>query len=239
MQSIAIGERPSIRLAEDGYLPDAWSPFDDALETALIEFTAADECPDVLRRELLSWFGGYLTRLLGAATGRLGNAAVIKAWKHCFELCCDGQANLPMDLGSAIRALLYPAGGEGRPNTILVPAFAARAEPLRPQRDGLSAKLAEYVYHDAIGMRIRRAGGRMLLECIHAGTANVLGQLVLDFPLLREALACHGGRAGQTESTPYLEPRIERCRASTLEAMPDTSRHLVAISGADEVELRI
>ena len=76
-----------------------------------------------------------------------------------------------------------------------------------------------------------------MLECTLTGHSEVIGQLVLDFPLIREALACRGHRAGQTESTAHVEPRVERCRASSLSAVPADQRRLIVISGGSPVEL--
>lgn len=239
MQAIAVGEYPSKRLTVHNWLSACWSDFDAALEMALVDFVVDEECPDVVRRRLVSWWGGYMVRLAGLGSGRLGNARVIAAWRNCQQASLNGPALLPKLVESAIRSLLFPAQGGIDTNKVMIPAFAARVEPLRTSRDGPTATLAEEISHSAVALRVSKAGNKLLLECTLAGSAIVVGQLVLDFPLLREALACRDGRAGQTEATAFVEPRIERCRAATLQAMPGTFRRLVALSGGEQVELNV
>ena len=237
MQSIALGGMPSEALLGQGLLDNSWFEFDARVEQAIVEFVGSNDCPDVVRRRLVSWFGGYLTRLVGLSTGHLGNHAAVKQWKHCREICAKGTGKLPIEFGKAVRALIFPQHDDAPQDSILVPAFAARVEPLQSHRDGTNPKLLEVIPHGSINLQIRRQGGRLLLECTLAGEIEVIGQLVLDFPLVREALACRGHRAGQTESSAHVEPRIERCRASSLAKVPDNQRTLAVISGGSLMEL--
>lgn len=237
MQGIALGNLPSELLLGQGLLDNAWFAFDKEIEKAIVEFVGSDDCSDVVRRRLVSWLGGYLTRLVGVSTGRLGNFTVVTQWKQCHSISANGPIRLPLALEQAIRSLIFPQHDDAPRDSILVPAFAARVEPLQVSRNGTNPKLAEIIPHNAINLQVRRQGSRLVLECALTGRAEVIGQLVLDFPLLREALACRGHRAGQTESTAHVEPRIERCRASSLAAIPAIQRKLVVISGGSPVEL--
>lgn len=237
MQSIALGEMPSASLLAQGLLDKSWSEFDVHLEQAIVECVGSNDCQDVVRRRLISWFGGYLTRLVGMATGHLGNHAAVKQWKQCREICTNGTGKLPIDFGKAIRSLIFPQHDDAPQDSILVPAFAARIEPLQPHREGTSPKLIEVIPHGSINLQLRRRGGRVMLECTLVGEAEVIGQLVLDFPLVREALACRGHKSGQTESSAHVEPRIERCRASSLAKVPDNQRALAVMSSGSLVEL--
>jgi hypothetical protein len=239
MQAIAVGERPSRALARKALLPDAWSPFDDQLEAALVDFVVEEECPDGVRRRLISWWGGYMLRLVGLASGRFGNAGVVDAWRNCWRLSESGPASLPLELDASMRTLLFPAHSEDAPNRLLIPALAARVEPHRASRDGPAATLAESISVNSVDLRVARAAGRLVLECCLAGRGKVVGRLLLDFALMREALACRAGRVGQTESTAFVEPRVERFRAAVVQALPPTVRQLVAISGAHRVDLSL
>ena len=67
---------------------------------------------------------------------------------------------------------------------------------------------------------------------------TVHNRLLLDFPLVREALAWKGGRPGQTEATTFIEPRLERCRAATINALPGTQRKLAALVNDKLLEIR-
>jgi hypothetical protein len=236
MQVIALGGRPSSSL-DSSMLAGSWSPFDELLEKTIVDYICTDSCPDNVRRRLISWLGGYLIRLAGVSRGTLGNSEVIGTWQKCHQACAKGPSLLPVELENSIRTLLFPGHDDAPRDRILVPAFAVRVEPLAASRDGLGPKLAELISHNGINIKVKRSGGRLLLECTRSGTGRAIGQLALDFPLLREALACRGNSAGQTESTTYVEPRIERCRASSLEAIPASERSLVAISGGRLEEL--
>lgn len=237
MQSVALGGMPSESLIEGGLLGNAWFGFDRCLERAIVEYVGSNDCSDSVRRRLVSWFGGYLTRLVGVSTGHLGNRVVVKQWEQCRERCAKGVGKLPLEFEKAIRSLIFPQHDDAPQDSILVPAFAARVEPVQASREGTGPKLAEIIPHNSINLQVRQHGGRLLLECTLTGHAEVIGQLVLDFSLVREALACRGHRAGQTESTAHVEPRIERCRASSLSAVPANQRRLVVISGGSPVEL--
>lgn len=235
MQSLAVGEAPSRGLQSIDGFPEAWSPFDDLLERTIVAYVVDDDTPDANRRKLVSWWGGYLLRLCGVAAGQLGNAEVTANWRECDRASRRGPAALPMKLEDSIRALLYPQR-EGEPaGTMLIPAFAARVEPLRELRDGSPPVFAEQVNHSLIAFQVSRTGNRLMLDCMRHG--KVISQMLLDFPLLREALACRVKQVGRTEGSVFIEPRIERSRAATLQGLPDNMRKLVAINGGERLEV--
>lgn len=236
MHGIALGQLPSAFLLASGELSGAWSKFDSCLEQALVEYVGSEACPDVVRRRLVSWYGGYLTRLSGVSTSHLGNHASIVQWKQLRSLATKN-GTLPLEFGKAIRALIFPQHEDAPKDSILVPAFAARVEPIRASREGTAPRLLEVVPHGSIHLQVRQRGGRLMLECNLAGETEVIGQLVLDFQLVREALACRDQRAGQTESSAHVDPRIERCRASSLAKVPDTQRLLGVMSAGQLMEL--
>lgn len=237
MQSVALGEMPSDYLLGHNLLKNVWFEFDKRLEKAIVEYVSSSDCSDSMRRQLISWLGAYLTRLVGISTGHLGNNVVIEQWERCREKCAAGAGKLPLKLEEAIRSLIFPQHDDAPQRSVLVPAFAARVEPLQSSRDGTSPRLAEIIPHSSIDLQLRKQGSRLLLECTRTGSSEVIGQLVLDFPLIREALACRGNRAGQTESTAHIEPRVERCRASSLDAVSFDQRRLVVVSGGSLTEL--
>jgi hypothetical protein len=238
MQDIALGGMPSKTLLAKGDLDGAWFPFDASLEDALVKYVGSDECPDVVRRRLISWYGGYLMRLVGLSNKHLGNHATLTLWKHLRSRALNGNERLPLEFNKAIRALIFPQHEDAPHDCILIPAFAARVEPLQTDKEGANPRLLEVVPHGSIGLRVRQRGGRLLLECTLAGETEIIGQLVLDFQLIREALACRDQRAGQTESTAYVEPRVERCRASSLDRVPGSDRTLVVMSAGKLMELQ-
>lgn len=236
MHGIALGELPSAALHATADLVGAWSTFDSCLEQALVEFVGTDACPDVVRRRLVSWYGGYLMRLVGVSSCHLGNHAAIALWKQLRSLSNKNGA-LPLEFGKAIRSLIFPQHEDAPRDSILVPAFAAKVEPVRTHEEGTAPRLLEVVPHGSINLQLRQRGGRLMLECSLAGEAEVIGELVLDFQLVRETLACRDQRAGQTESSAHVDPRIERCRASSLAKVPGNQRLLGVMSGGQLMEL--
>jgi hypothetical protein len=87
--------------------------------------------------------------------------------------------------------------------------------------------LVEKIDHASVAMRLQQSRDRTVLECHLAGSDLPLGQLLVDFLLVREALAWSEG-PGQTDATAYIEPRLERCRAATINGLPATQRSLFA-----------
>ena len=63
-----------------------------------------------------------------------------------------------------------------------------------------------------------------------------VGQIVLDFPLLREALTSVGNFAGYTELAASLTPRIERLRSTMLKSGKPNNGYFV-VSGPQVVEV--
>jgi hypothetical protein len=234
MQAVAVGEAPSGHLQHVPPFRAAWSPFDQVLEETIVDYVMQDSCPDSSRRKLVSWWGGYLLRLMGLVTGNLGNHEITRLWRTCSEASQNGPAVLPDALDIAVRSLLFPTA-KGGPANMLIRAFAARIEPLRQRRDGSSPALVESVNHSMVAFQVSRSGNRLVLDCLRDG--NIVGRSVLDFPLLRDALACRISEGGQTEASSFVEPRIERLRAATLRGIPNRWRRLLVINGGEQVEV--
>lgn len=235
MQRVAMGEQPSLVILPTLPSQAAWSPFDELLEKTLLEFVETPHCGDVERRRLVSWYGAYLARLVSIAKNSYGNAEVINEWRRCKRSCATEPAPLPSKLEWSIRTLIFPSHPDGPANSMLMPAFSVRAEPISSFREQVQPKLVEVVPVSAVSLKVKPQGSRLLIECFIAGNADPIGQLVLDFALVREAQAFRQGRVGQTESTAYIEPRIERCRSSSMAAIDRTQRKLsVVANGAYE-----
>jgi hypothetical protein len=225
MTGVALGEPPSKALTE--ILATVWSSFDNALEQAFLEYTQSDGCTDIVRRRLIAWYGAYLCRLVSQATGHLGNSEVIGTLYAARAASATGPSPLPMSLTMSLRGLLFPTPSDQPGHVLLVPAFAPRAEPIAESRNETPAILVEKIDHASVAMRLQQSRDRTVLECHLAGSDLPLGQLLVDFLLVREALAWSEG-PGQTDATAYIEPRLERCRAATINGLPATQRSLFA-----------
>lgn len=236
MNALALGESPS-GLLHTGQGPAAWSAFDQGLEAALIDYVSDPSCSDGVRRKLISWFGAYLVRHEGSRSGKVGNSLVVLAWQQCWSLAENGPVQLSFELNKALRSLLLPGLDGDMQGNIAVPAFAPRMEPIDMAVAEGEPKLALLINHSQIHLQVRRSGSRLLLECMKVGNEKALGQVALDFSLLREALAAKEGIAGYTELTAQVAPRLERCRASALEAVGEGASRLVIISGPTTKEV--
>ena len=226
MTLISIGTRPSEQLCK--ILDNVWSPFDAKLEDAVLEYVQLDICSDSNRRRLIAWFAGYVSRLVGMATGEVGNKNVIDALSVLRRASANGPSPIPASLGPPLRSLIFPSKTGGAGQELLVPAFAARAEPVSESRGDGGPIVVEIADVSSVAMRLRHVSGRVVLECYQAGSENALGQILLDFLLVKEALAWNG-EAGQTDATSFVEPRLERCRSTTINGLAPTQRRLAAL----------
>lgn len=237
MEGLALDELPSRILLNSGLLRGAWQPFDELVETAIVERVNAEGYSDSSRRRLISWLSGYLMRLVGISAGKFGNHQIIRAWLDCWSACEKGEASLPLALSEQVRSLLFPHHKDYPNNSIIVAALATRAEPVVPSGANQSPKLIEVLAHQSIGITVQRSRGRLVLSCRSVGGPQVLGELALDFSMLREALVCRGGHPGWTEISGYVEPRIERCRASSLAGAANNTRRLAVLVGTQITEI--
>lgn len=232
MNAVALGERPSEMLGKaSGQI--LLSDFDLALETAVLEHASSQDCSEPDRRRLISWLGAYFVRLAGTSSGRVGNAEVVRSWLQCWELTKNGRAQLPFELGKALRSLIFPRPtGVTDEGDIIVPAFAPRMDPIHLEDNQGEPRLAIAINHAHLKLSIRRSKSRLLLECHRYDEKDPVAKVVLDFALLREALASRDGSAGATELSTQVAPRLERCRASSLAGAGEEVKRLVVISGA-------
>src|SRR5690606_23509463 len=141
------------------------------------------------------------------------------AWQQSKQACSERRAPLPVALQRPLKGLLFPYDPRSGDHRILVQAFASRMEPL-DVRSTARDVLATSIEVSTIALHVRRGQNRLIVECLQAGSDEVIGELVLDFSLIREALAWHSSGAAQTESTAFVEPRLERCRSASLSALP-------------------
>jgi hypothetical protein len=238
MQGLTIGNLPSAQLLTSvPALQNAWSPFDEQLESTIVDAIQSDSYPDSARRKLVSWLSSYLERLTYFATGKLGNAKVVQLWEGCATAARNGTCPLPAELKPSLVGLLFPHDS-GIGESLKVRAFAPRMEPLVPSQEEGSF-LAESHEFASLRFQVRKSGSRLSLELLLAGGNEVVGDLILDFPLLREALSWQPAQIGQTEATTYVEPRLERCRSACLRQLPATERRLVAILNGSTQELAV
>lgn len=234
MMALSVGDRPSVRLRV--LIPQfekVWSQFDEELEEAVLGVAALPGCPEPRRRRLSSWLGSYMYRLTGMATGNWGYAEVFEMWQSCLDGVSRDERSLPHKLGRAFRGLLFPRfGTDATDQNVYVRAFATTTEPVRALREDLGDVLLDSVDPSSLDLRAACSGDKLKLQvCIAADIRRTIAETSLDFALIREALLWADGQPGISESTRHVEPRLERIRAASLNALKGHGRRFILAAG--------
>src|SRR5690606_29290172 len=131
LEVIHTGGKPSQQLASKvPEFADCWRAFDDALEDSIVEVVMQDACPELVRRRLIAWLSGYMSRAITLATGRFGNELAVSSWLECLEAARTGESPVPIRLEKAARGLLFPEPSDGGLRRMVIKAFANRIEPV-------------------------------------------------------------------------------------------------------------
>ncbi|MHB1171111.1 MAG: hypothetical protein ACYCZY_01175 [Lacisediminihabitans sp.] len=194
-------------LPQDSGFVESVGAFDHELDLAFTEMTRSPDLKDSDRYPLIAWYGGYLMRLYAISEGIPAFRREISVWTLAWFM----SPTLPRDLEAQLRTLLKPPRFPEKGNyDSLIPVFESRTNPI--VGDAQSPKLA--LRAGIIGMRTRTNSDSLLLELEEVGRA--IPPIILDFPLMREALACGSGHSGITEVSDVTSPRLERFRAARL-----------------------
>lgn len=195
-----------VEACQDSGLREFVTPFDRLLDDAFVEAVAneprVDWCTDAT-----AWYGLYLTRMLGVATGNAAFMAELDTWTEAWQL----SGLVPTGLKNRLLALISP---RREPDELsspsLVPLYSSRAIAMvgRPTQPTLAVRMP------SLELESRRDGEELILHVFQEGKA--LGQMVLDLALVREALAIGRGWLGLTDMTESTVPRLERFRAVNL-----------------------
>jgi hypothetical protein len=219
MQVVSMGGKPSSFLfSRRPDLGENWSRFDNDLEDSLLALIESDGLLESRRRELISWFGGYFCRFVAMCTGLFGRDEVISDW-HACSVKGNGES-LPVHLKRSIGGLLFPK--LPNENNMAVRAFSPRSEPVSKSDSNSRELLLESFDTAAISLRVGKAGDRLTLRLRF--DEKVISETALDFGLLREARLWDEAGAGGSESTRFVEPRIERVRSACLGALGSENR---------------
>lgn len=197
--------------------------FDWELDQVFVRYREPQVLSDRESRALESWYGEYLLRLYAFAKGIPAFSQEIGAWTELWTSAATGQAS-EQDLMQRLRALLLPPHQPGQMNSpLVVPAFAARTEPVtaRVERPTFVASMLPQ------WNLVPHAEGDDLFIELRDG-ADALVSLHMDFAMIRETFACEDGHPGITEHAASAAPRLERFRSSLLVTRPTAVGHAVA-----------
>ncbi|WP_277526726.1 hypothetical protein [Arthrobacter sp. ES3-54] len=182
--------------------------FDRRLDETFCQLLESKYLKDEVRLEATGWYGAYLTRLYAVSHGicafRREVDMLIRAWVQ--------SPHLPDDLRSPLRTLIRPKRNPTESGSSLLPLFDSRTEPITGRT--ATPKLAVRVREPQLSTDRQGQGEQVLLVIGTDGTT--MSRVSLDFPLIREALACVDDHIGVTDLIDVTAPRLERVRASRL-----------------------
>lgn len=174
------------------------------------------------RRQLLAWYGEYLTRLFAFSQGYPAFYEEIAEWILAWRSsAATGQ--LTREISQGLKSLLLPSyQGHSGGSEVLLPVFSSKTEPL-----------IERTVNKVVAIEV--SGAAKFSSTVEAdelfATLQVDGKdivkLSVDFSLMREILNCTAVSPGASEESITSVPRIERIRSSMLVSGKTSARAYV------------
>ena len=182
------------------------SDFDELLDLAFIEAMSAND--EKSRQNMAMNYSSYLSRAYALSEGISAFLDVTSIWASLWTMT----PNLPDYEKEQLLTLLRPKRnlGQNPVGSSLIPLYESRTRPISGNL--VSPVLALRVTD--IDLETQTDGDSIFLLIKEHG--KVIAKVLLDFPLLREALACIPGYQGLTERSYLTAPRLERIRSSNL-----------------------
>jgi hypothetical protein len=214
-----------------GRLTSVIQEFDEGLDRAYVELLGDSSVKEKDRTAAISWYGSYLMRMYATAYG-------ITAFRREISVLLDAilyAPNIPDVLEPTLRTLIRPQRTPGSGADVsLLPLYDSRAEPIAERLD--SPKLAIVI--SGLEMRTERLGGEQVMLVLRRNDKE-MGRMALDFPLIREALACVDGYSGVTNLVASTAPRLERIRAVHLKSSMLDDATVRMVNGRDSLLVRV
>ena len=205
---------------------DAVTRFDHSLDKSYIDLMKNQNIPAAERRTATAWYGAYLTRLFAVSAGVPAFRREVSAWTVAHAMAPGIPTVLDGQLTTLLKPVRYPDKASGEP---LFPIFESRTNPIRG--DEGRSRLAIKSRNPRIRSQTRSDSLFVVVEEVERPNVEML----LDFAMIREAMACADGYTGSTELSETTSPRLERFRAMRL--VPgnhmDESNYRVVLSSND------
>ena len=223
--------RPGRSLAEADPLIEAyWTGFDTEFENAIAGLVDPENSKATLkhRNEILAWYGRYMFRLVGMARGWPAHVSLISKWQESWTEARSKQL-LPLEIEKALMQIILPSRIDS--NDTFFPALRSRVDMTPSGGTALEIEVERGDFKIDI-----RTSGYSIIATLKDRTRSegTRVETLLDFHLLREALAKDDGR-GFTDSLSVIEPRVERVRAGLLAAQAgkkgEAQRYQARLSG--------
>ena len=207
---------------------EAVSDFDRSLDDAFMAVTQPEGVDARTRRDIVAWYGDYLSRLYALSNGVPAFRQEVAAW-------LDTRSTLPSELERELKTLLRPSRDPNDPHSgYLLPLFSSRTVPITGPSPEPQLVLKGEV---DVQLRLRPRGDATTVEMSERGV--VVGEIELDFALVRTALACASQRLGVTEQAARVGPRVERFRAKRLTPARVAQSEFRLASGQDLTDVYV
>jgi hypothetical protein len=189
---------------------------------------------DALKRKQQLFYAQTLVRAAAFMSGEFFGAEEAEVWTTLL-------AGVPMittdeSLKGKFEALLKPRTNEGEANSpSLMPLFDSELRPIRTS-DSDAPRLA--ITLDNVQLRTRKRGPFIYLVLEEFG--QLLGEIRINYSLIREALASSTSAQGVTDQSIFVDPRLDRVRASKLSGASGANNlDLVLIRGNTLTGVRV
>jgi hypothetical protein len=215
-----------LALSKNNIFKDAVTNFDSKLDDCFVSVMGWPELDKRKREKYIAWYSGYLARLYAVVNGVPAFVDVVSTWTLLYDM----SPLLPSGIKEQFLTLITPAINPTERSSSLIPLYDSRTTPI--QGEISEPKLALRV--NDVEIRTQADGDSLYLLLEESGKQTA--RVILDFSVLREALACSGGYTGVTELTAGTAPRLERIRASNLipESQSNIGKFFIASRGAED-----
>ncbi|QIV86846.1 hypothetical protein D3791_06665 [Glutamicibacter mishrai] len=204
--------------------------FDRLVDVLYTEYISKESCKSNDVRKAISWYSRYLTRLFSLFLGVPAFREEIDTWTDAW----NSSSILPSNLKEGLNAILIPnRDPENWNSKRLMPILDSRTLPVI----GNTRNPKFAINADHVDLKTRRSGEELFL--ILEEKNEVVEEIVLDFPLVREALASSKRYPGLTELSSVAAPRIERFRSTRLSSADWSNKQLVIAHGNTDTEFLI
>lgn len=192
-------------ISDDDPFRQAVTEFDRALDDAFVAVTQPEGVDDKARRDIVAWYGDYLSRLYAMSNGVSAFRQEVSAW-------LETRSNLPSAIKAELKTLLRPSRDPNDPQSgYVLPLFSSRTVPVTgPSTEPQLVLQGE----DDVQLELVFRGDAVTVKMRELGTP--VGEIELDFALIRTAQSCASQRLGVTEQAARVSPRVERFRAKRL-----------------------
>lgn len=215
-------------VTDDDPFREAVTDFDLALDAAFVAVTQPEGVDDKARREIVAWYGDYLSRLYAMSNGVSAFRQEVSAW-------LETRSTLPSAVKTELKTLLRPSRDPNDPQSgYVLPLFSSRTVPVTgPSTEPQLVLQGE----DDVQLDLVHRGDAVTVTMRELGTP--VGEIELDFALIRTAQSCASQRLGVTEQAARVSPRVERFRAKRLIPARIAESEFRLIAGQDLTDVYV